>query len=138
MDKLIFEPSLDTEEGVYFLILRGTLTWGEDNIVVDQVDEPFQVVIDSCFSNLDLSLVTMPDLKNDWYSETASFDISYIMNQVIPSKECGYPYSFDVARLEIDADGNELTTALPVEIRFNYDTELGYLGFELGKCDTIG
>ena len=80
----------------------------------------------------------MPPLVNTWYMDTVSIDVSHILLQVIPSKECGYPYSFDVALLETDSEGNEVAGALPVEIQFNYDTEAGYLGFEIGKCDPIG
>lgn len=106
--------------------------------MVDQVDEPFQVVINFCFSNLDLSLVTIPPLTNMWYSDTKNIDVSHILDQVIPSKECGYPYSFDVSLLEYDSLGDEVSAPLPLEIQFNYDTEAGYLGFSIGKCDPIG
>ena len=138
LDKLVFEPGLTDREGVYFLLLRGRLIWGPDGALVDQVDEPFQVVIDSCFSNLDLSLVTIPNLVNLWYADTVAIDVSRILGQVIPSRECGYPYSFDVALLETNDEGVEMAAALPVEIQFKYDTEAGELWFHIGKCDPMG
>ena len=78
-DKLVFQPGLDEPEGVYFLLLRGKLIWGPDSVLVDQVDEPFQVVVDSCFANLDLSLVTIPNLVNLWYADTVEIDVSHIL-----------------------------------------------------------
>jgi len=90
------------------MVLRGQLYYRptpDEVVLVDTVDEPFDVVIDACLATLDLSLVTLPVLENTWYGDTAAFDISYIQQQVVPSVECGYPYSFDVCRVYLDAQG---------------------------------
>lgn len=73
-----------------------------------------------------------------WYANSLEYDISYILQQVIPSIECGYPYSFDVCQVGLDEFGNETELPLPNEIGFVYNPSTAFVGFNIEKCNPIG
>ena len=138
-DWIVFEPTLLDPPGIYFYALRGRLYYGVDDTLVDTKEEAFQVVIDNCLSDLDLSLVSIPMIENVWYSDERKFDITYILQQVVPSVECGWPYSFELFQLVDDGFGFLMDAPIPGEITFiNVEGATPYIALKIEKCSPIG
>lgn len=138
LDYLLFAPQLTHPAGSYYLALRGSLIY--NGLVVDYLDEEFEVFVDPCQSALDLSLVQLPSMENLWYAESRLYDISYILGQVIPSYDCGYTYVFELFVVLYDENGNEtgISQTLPVEIDFYINLDDQVITLNLSKCFPIG
>ena len=106
--------------------------------MVDTVDEPFQVVVDSCMATLDLSLVQIDLIENTWYNDMMEYDLSQIQYMVIPSVECGYPFTFEVVQVVFDQFNVETEIPLPKEISFEYDQVGQTMMMTIAKCSPIG
>ena len=118
------------------MILRGKLIY--NGKLVDTRNEPFTVVITSCWANIDLSLITLPSIQNMWYNDNLLYDVSYITKQVVPSVECGYPYDYQLYQVYPDKDGYEVVAPLPLEVKFTYNGAAKYVAIQISKCNPIG